>query len=228
MDLPFDFREELEKLRELELKALKADNAVLRQRCKIFPPVEEECKKALSAIDKMKNEAIVEAVKRTGSIAGAAQELGMGRSTIHKRINQFGIAICIPILMLLSVFSSNAQTQVKIQWDPSPSPGVEYRLYAATNSISETNKLASPIIVGAGTNLTATLDQVVPNTYYVRATAYYPSNGVESVLSDQLVFSIPHPPASLYNVYLQWTQDVTSTNWITFTNGFFRIKFGDN
>lgn len=93
MTLPFDLRKELEKLRRLELAALKADNEVLRQRCKIFPPIEAELERLTeaSSLNSMKTNIIIAAVQRHGgSKAKAADSLGIGRSTVYKclrRIN---------------------------------------------------------------------------------------------------------------------------------------------
>jgi transcriptional regulator of acetoin/glycerol metabolism len=87
--LPFDLRQELQKLRALELAALKADNAVLRQRLKIFPPLEAEIKALTesSSLKEMSDKFIARTIdQHGGNKLKAAAALGIGRSTIYKRL----------------------------------------------------------------------------------------------------------------------------------------------
>lgn len=86
MNLPFDFRMELEKLRRLELAALQADNEVLRQRLKVFPPIEAEIERLLdaSSLKAMRNKIILDSVRAHGSKEKAAAALDIGRSTVYK------------------------------------------------------------------------------------------------------------------------------------------------
>lgn len=84
LKLPYDLSEELRKLRQLEAAALKADNAVLRQRIKIFPPLEQECGRLM---ENMKDRIIAKAIQTyNGNIARASKATGIPRSTIYKRL----------------------------------------------------------------------------------------------------------------------------------------------
>jgi len=133
------------------------------------------------------------------------------------------------VLVFVALALSATAQSLKIAWDASPSALIEpigYRFYAGTNAITEANKTNAIVRINAGTNTTATITNVIPATWYMRATAYSFSNNLESVLSDQLVVNFPtYRPENLRTVILQWNATVTGTNWID--TGFFRIKFGD-
>jgi len=91
MTLPFDLRKELEKLRTLELAALKADNAVLRQRLKIFQPLEAGIEALIdsSSLKAMTNKIISATIdQHGGNKLKAAAALGIGRSTMYKRLRR--------------------------------------------------------------------------------------------------------------------------------------------
>lgn len=227
MTLPFNLHEELVKLRWLESQALKADNAVLRQRLKIFPPVEQECAKALSVMEQMKDGLILNSLARGSNKSDAAKALGIGRSTLYKRLKRInGSALVLFAFCSFATAATNAfhpPGTVTLAWDPSPALGVSYRLYAHTNSISETNLPAALVRTDAGTNLTATVKGLSGGVWYFAATAYT-TNGTESVPSENLAFEVPKPPQNMRTVILQWSATVDGTNWLD--AGYFKVKFG--
>jgi hypothetical protein len=233
MNLPFNLRDELEKLRKLELAALKADNAVLRQRLKIFPPVEQECAKALGLMDRMKDRLIVEAVNANGTMATAAKELGIGRSTLYKRLRKINGALGL-LLFSISLFAAPTNTfyppgTVTLRWDPPPpcngcTTNLSYRLYAHTNAITKTNLASALVRLDAGTNLTAVLTDLSQGLWRFAATSYT-TNGTESVPSDNVTAEVPAAPQNMRTVILQWSATVIGTNWLD--AGFFRVKFGE-
>lgn len=216
MGLPFDLHDELKKLRKLELEALKADNAVLRQRIRIFQPLEQECGKQLSKMEAIKNDSIKSAIQRNGTIDGAARELGIGRSTIYKRLRDARsgnghLALIVLILFLAGCASQPvitprfimppvqevsppelaeppATASVTVAWDPSPdSTVVGYKFYHGTGSRSySVTNDVGPALVAYTQGLS------IGTTYYFAATAYN-SLGTESVFSDELVYTIPAP-----------------------------------
>jgi len=113
---------------------------------------------------------------------------------------------------------------VRLAWDPSPTTNVQYRLYAHTNAIWATNLMAATVRLDAGTNLTATIANLSASYWHFRATAYT-TNGIESLPSNEVIVSVPSPPAQLRTVVLQWNATVTGTNWLD--AGYFRVKFGE-
>jgi hypothetical protein len=122
---------------------------------------------------------------------------------------------------LLFSLTSQGQ-QFTLAWSPSPTPAVNYRLYAHTNSSYLTNLSLATVKLDAGTNLTATVRDLSGGAWRFVATAYVSS--LESVPSNELIVNVPSPPANLGTVVLQFNASVTGTNWLD--AGFFRIKFG--
>lgn len=125
---------------------------------------------------------------------------------------------------LLLAWSCHAQPgTVTLAWDPSPTTGVSYRLYAHTNSLTSTNATAGATVrLDAGTNTTATLAALTPARWHFVATAV--KDKLESVPSPELIAEMAAPPAALRTVTLQFNATVTGTNWLD--AGFFRIRFG--
>lgn len=129
-------------------------------------------------------------------------------------------------LLLLTTSLALGQTpgQVKLAWDPSPSPGIAgYTLYAHTNSLASGTNLASALVKVQTTNLTVTVQFTnLPARLYFVATATS-TNGLESVPSNELVVEVPPAPPNLRTVALQFNATVTGTNWVD--AGFFRVRF---
>jgi len=252
MNLPFDLHKELMKLRRLELKALEADNAVLRQRLKIFPPVEEEVKKALTGMDRIRSEAIEDAVKRNGTFTEAAKELGIGRSTVYgyyrgkKKVNGVArvmVSLLIVMISLIGCVSSGskfayslssmstpsfllpsltrvsamslssedtglipppATARVIVAWDPSPDSTVTGYIFHYGGT---TRNYTNVTDVGNSLSITVT-NMVIGSTYHFAATAYN-HIGLESVFSDELIYTIP--PSKLWITLLG--SDTSDGGW---------------
>lgn len=83
---------------------------------------------------------------------------------------------------------------VKLGWDPSITPDVEYIVHASTNLITETNKTQSLGRRNVGTNLTAELHNLPAGTYYFAVTAL--KGGLESDLSNVISGEIPNAPGT--------------------------------
>jgi len=222
MDLPFNLRDELTKLRKLELAALKADNAVLRQRIKIFPPVEQAVGRLF---EQMKDQVIHKAIiKADGNILKASRDLGLSRSGIYKRLRKINghLAALIIWWMLLTGCVTNQQppslpvrslmessitlppptARVTLEWDPSPSTNIiSYLVYWGVQTRTYTNQVTT-------TELTVTLTNLIRGEkYFFAATAK--SQGGESVFSDELVYTVPESQVRI----ILWTAPFTSGPW---------------
>ena len=114
----------------------------------------------------------------------------------------------------------NGAAPIRFSWDASATPGVtNYVLYAATNYLTSTNLSSAVVRVSAGTNLTATITDLVPGRWYFAATAM--KDGAESAPSNVLQIEVPTPPPHLLTVFVQYSG--TITNGFTDT-GFFRLR----
>ena len=230
MNLSFNLRDELDKLRKLELAALKADNAVLRQRCKIFPPLEEAIAKVFdsSSLNGMKDKIIMDAVHQTGSKAKAADLLKIGRSTVYKRLralNGTAKLLSVIVLVLFMWMSALGQAQpFQLTWDypTNPAAKMSFRLYAHTNSLP--NNLTNSLVrLSAGTNQVCTISNIISGTWVFAITALA-TNGIESLPSPVLPLEVPVKPDNLRTIIAQWNGQVNTTNWQN--AGYLLIKFG--
>jgi hypothetical protein len=160
-------------------------------------------------------------------VNGCGIVIGRTSKTCMMHRPQQMISRFVPILLLLLSSVASLAQSYTFAWDPSPSSTnqiIGYRLYASTNSLTYPARLTAPIRLDAGTNTMAQVTNALNGTYWFYATAYN-TNGIESVLSDPLVVTVPvYAPQNLRTVFLQWNATVTGTNWID--TGFFRIKFG--
>jgi hypothetical protein len=86
-----------------------------------------------------------------------------------------------------------AATTITLAWNPSPDTNVVgYRIYYGVESHDYTQ------VLDVGNTTTATLTGLEQGaTYYFAATAYYES-GIESLLSDEVAYSVPLPAAGSY------------------------------
>lgn len=100
------------------------------------------------------------------------------------------------LLTLIAVLTSGTVLAgtVKLGWDASTTPDVEYIVYAHTELITETNKTDAIGIMNVGTNLTAELRSLTPGTWYFAATAL--KAGLESDLSNVISGEIPNAPGA--------------------------------
>lgn len=127
--------------------------------------------------------------------------------------------------LLLAVLSASA-APATLAWDASTNAVDGYRLYAATNSLalSPTNALVK---IEAGTNLTATVDALIPGRWFFVATAYrLTTNGIpiESDPSNEIMFDVPAPPPNLFPVIVQWNGEIGGPNWSNAV--FLKFKLG--
>jgi hypothetical protein len=127
----------------------------------------------------------------------------------------------LTLLLTLAALTSFADPgEIKLAWNASPSANVTgYFLYAHTNALTDTN-FSYTIRADAGTNLTATIQNIASGQWYFAATAR-DTNGVESLLSNVLPYEIPKPPANMRTVILQYSGSVTNFQDV----GFFKLRF---
>lgn len=121
------------------------------------------------------------------------------------------------IAVLLLTLTATA-AEVRLAWDASPSTNVTYQLYAHTNSFSTTSRSNAVVRLNVGTNLTATVSDLMPATWYFAATANLP--GIESDLSNVLVVEVPKPPDRMRTVVLQFSGSLTNFSDV----GFFKLR----
>lgn len=86
------------------------------------------------------------------------------------------------ILTLVAMAGTLTAGTVKLAWDPSITPDVEYIVYASTNTVTYENKYSASIILNAGTNLTADVSGLAPGVWNFAATSL--KGGLESELSE--------------------------------------------
>lgn len=118
----------------------------------------------------------------------------------------------IAAVLLASVAGVGA-ADVRLTWNPSPSPGItNYAVYC---------KLASPatnFVVNVGTNLTCTLADLKPGIWTFYATAG--KDGIESPPSNLLTVEMAQPPEGMRTLVVQYS--ATLTNWQDV--GFFKLR----
>ena len=111
--------------------------------------------------------------------------------------------------------------EVRLAWGPSATTHCTYRVYAFTNDPAGTfpwSASPAPVArINAGTNLTATVDQVAPGLYWFAATAIS-QDGLESEYNRPLAAESPAPPGDMRMVVLEYSG--TLTNW----TGFLRLR----
>lgn len=129
------------------------------------------------------------------------------------------VALAAALLLCLVSHASS----IRLAWDPSPTLGVQYRLYAHTNTFAGLNLSNATVRLDAGTNRTATVSNIVAGSVWFFVVTAYDTNGLESVPSDELSAVIPQAPGRLSTVVLQWNATVSGTNWLD--AGFFRVRF---
>ena len=110
-------------------------------------------------------------------------------------------------------------SDIKLAWDAPPASTnytvTNYVLYAQTNLVSRTNYCVRQTV---GTNLTATVQELVPGRWWFAATAV--AGGLESDLSAMVIAEVPLPPPNMRTVYVQYGG--TLTNF--YDVGFFRLR----
>lgn len=139
----------------------------------------------------------------------------------HKNRLQFLLCSFAPLLLCAFALSLPA-AQLKLAWDPSPSPGVtNYVLYVSTNAITVTNAQPVAARISVGTNLTSAVEFLRAGRWHFAATAQ--AEGVESEYSNELIVQVPEPATNLRTLVIEYTLDLTgSTNWSQL--GFLRLK----
>jgi fibronectin type 3 domain-containing protein len=104
---------------------------------------------------------------------------------------------------LMAANPTNPGSSVTLAWDPSPSTNMgvlSYKVYYGVSSTAYTNT------VSAGTNLTATVTNLLRGkTYYFAATAIA-TNGLESAYSIEVSTTIPSIPAAPTGLSITITQ----------------------
>ncbi|HYG98864.1 MAG TPA: hypothetical protein VD837_07005 [Terriglobales bacterium] len=124
------------------------------------------------------------------------------------------------LIVSLAIMSSHAAT-VRLTWNRSTDPSVTgYYVYAFTNQVFVATNPAA-LRVNVGTNIITAIDGLKPVIHHFTATAYN-ALGVESDFSNVVSTEIPHAPAQMRTLTLQYSADLSSTNWQD--KGFFRIK----
>lgn len=117
------------------------------------------------------------------------------------------------LLLLLSVGTSLAGF-IPLKWSPSPTAGVtNYVLLAHTNNINSDNWVDATVRLNCGIATNALARVVGTNaTWYFSVIAQ--KNAISSDLSNVLIGEFPAPPADLRAMSLDYTFDLTSTNWL--------------
>lgn len=124
----------------------------------------------------------------------------------------------LSILALVLAFEALG-SEVRLAWDASPTPGVtNYVLYAGTNALNATNLTSAVVQLNVGTNLTGTIEGLVPEEWSFTVTAM--RDGIESDPSNVLIVEVPQPPARMRTVAVQYSG--TLTNF--YDVGFFRLR----
>ena len=105
---------------------------------------------------------------------------------------------------LLCSLNTGFSASLTIQWDPSPDPDVAaYQLYYGSESLVYTN------VVLAGSQTTATVDNLADGvTYYFSATSLS-SVGIESPFSGELFYQMPGTPCQISITGLDQVYDGT-------------------
>lgn len=123
------------------------------------------------------------------------------------------------ILVCLGAWVCPGQT-VKFAWDsPTNSQPLTYWLYASTNALSDATISTATINLPAGTNLTATISDLLAAHWWFAA-ASRDTNGVQSLLSNVLQVEVPKPPLNMRTVVLQYSG--TLSNF--YDVGFFKLR----
>jgi hypothetical protein len=102
------------------------------------------------------------------------------------------------LTLLFLTLTARAST-VTLAWDPSPTPGVDYKVYAKANA-----EAYAAVVQTSGLTATVTFDQSKTNSWYVTARSW--TNNVESVPSNEVVY----PPQQSLEIVL--TAPTVSTN----------------
>lgn len=123
------------------------------------------------------------------------------------------------LLITLLTAASLKAADVRLGWNPSPTPGVtNYTLYASTNALSATNLQSATVKVNVGTNITVTLTDIAPGLWWLTVTAG--KDGIISDPSNILLVDVPSAPINLRTVLVQ--ASINLTNWVDV--GFFKLK----
>ena len=122
------------------------------------------------------------------------------------------------LAILFAVALAATAGSVRLEWDPSPSPGVtNYVIKAGTNSVQTggTNWLA----VSTGTNRTVRIEALAAGRWFFHAVAV--ADGVESDPSNEVQVEFPAPPANARTVAVESIPSLSATNRIEL----FRLVF---
>lgn len=130
------------------------------------------------------------------------------------------IVAAMPARVMTAAASQPAVTNsVTLAWDASPDTRVAgYKLYYGASS----GAYSKQVDVGNVTN--ATLNSLVWRSTYYFAAAAYDTNGLESVFSNEAVYTVPQPPqplmtAMVYTLLITWPCAYGITNTLqTSTN----------
>lgn len=110
------------------------------------------------------------------------------------------------LLTLISIIALSADAgTVRLAWEASITPDVEYVVFAHTNAITETTKHESVAIINVSTNLTGDLDGLWAGPWHFRVVAQ--KGGLQSDLSNEVVGEMPEGPSNAQLIPL-----VTLTN----------------
>jgi hypothetical protein len=120
------------------------------------------------------------------------------------------------LVLLLLLASLPARADLTLAWDSITNiPNITYKLYASTNSF--TNSTEAIVTANVGTNTTVTLYGLT-NIWYFRAAAF--NTNVASDLSSTLIVQIPPIPLNFRTVVIMGGPTVTNFQDL----GFFKIR----
>lgn len=113
-------------------------------------------------------------------------------------------------ILFLAALSAEA-SYLQLAWDASVTDGCDYRLYAQSGT--------NIVRVETGTNLTASLEDILPGFWSFWATAI--KDRIESDPSNVLTVEVPRTPEGMRTVAIEYTVTLTN-NWEE--AGFFRLR----
>jgi hypothetical protein len=101
-------------------------------------------------------------------------------------IVQIHVLAAVLIIAAFAASANQRQFNVTLAWDPSPDSSVAgYRLYDGVTSGTYTN------VIDVGNATSATVTNLVRGVTYFFAVRAYDTNGQESVLSDEVSYTVP-------------------------------------
>lgn len=121
--------------------------------------------------------------------------------------------------LVLLVAAACSAADAKFAWNASTTSGItNYVIYANRAPLDYATRTNVTARLNVGTNLTASVEFLVPSQWWFAATAM--KDGLESDFSNVIQVECPSPPANMRTVVLQFSG--TLTNF--YDVGFFKLR----